>query len=60
MIKMIVKLLKSRQFWTIVALVIINGVSSVGDLLPSEVLPYTNGVLVLLALYFRVNPKQQF
>lgn len=54
------KLLKSRQFWTLVVLFVINGVSGVSEFIPASVLPYVNGVLGLLAVWFRVLPKQQF
>jgi hypothetical protein len=57
---MILKLLKSRQFWTIIVLIIINGVSSVRDLLPANILPIIDLILGVLAVYFRVKPVQDF
>lgn len=49
--------LKSRTVWTVIALVIINGIPSVRDLLPTTWLPYVDVLLGLMASYFRVNPK---
>ncbi len=49
--------LKSRTVWTIIVLVVINGVPTVKDLLPPEWLPYVDTILGLLAWHFRVNPK---
>ena len=57
---LILKTLKSRQMWTIVALVVINGVADVRDLLPANYLPIVDAALGLLAIYFRVRPRQQF
>ncbi len=56
----ILSAIKSRTVWTIIGLVILNGVPSVTGLLPAGWLPYVNDLLGLLAVYFRVNPKQQF
>jgi len=53
-------LLKSRQFWTIVVLFIINGFSSIQQYVPPVVLPAINGALGILAIYFRIVPKQNF
>ena len=50
--------LKSRTVWTVILMVVINGVSSVQSELPVNSLPYVNAVLGILAAYFRVNPKQ--
>ena len=56
----IIGAIKSRTVWTIIGLVILNGVPSVTNLLPAGCLPYVNDLLGLLAIYFRVNPQQQF
>ena len=55
----IIGAIKSRTVWTIVGLVLLNGVPSVTNLLPTGWLPYMNDLLGLLAIYFRVNPRQQ-
>ena len=57
---MIIKLLKSRQFWTLVALFVINGFTGIQDSIPTSFLPYINSILGIMAFYFRVSPKQQF
>lgn len=49
--------LKSRTVWTIVAMVIINGVGSVQDMLPAHSLPIINLILGIMATYFRVTPR---
>ena len=48
---------RSRTVWTIVALVIINGVTSVSAMLPADSLPIVNLVLGILGTYFRVNNR---
>lgn len=53
----IITALKSRTVWTIVVLVIINGVPAVVDLLPENWLPVVSAVVGLLGAYFRVNPR---
>lgn len=51
-------LLKSRTFWTIVALFVINGVGGVREYIPINLLPIIDGVLGILAIYFaKVKPK---
>jgi len=52
--------LKSRTVWTIIALVLVNGVPSTRDLIPPAYFPYLDTLLGLLAIYFRINPRQQF
>lgn len=54
------KLLKSRQFWTIVVLFVVNGVGGVREFVPAEVLPALNALLGVLTVYFRVKPVQKF
>lgn len=49
--------LKSRTVWTVVAMVIINGIASVQDMIPANYLPAINLLVGALAVYFRVNPK---
>ena len=54
------EVLKSRTVWTVIALVLVNGVPSVEGLIPAAWLPAVNGLLGILAIYFRVSPKQEF
>lgn len=50
--------LKSRTVWTVIALVLINGIPSVRDLLPEQSIPFIDMVLGILAVYFRALPSQ--
>jgi hypothetical protein len=56
----IIGLIKSRTVWTVIALVLLNGAPSARDLIPPQYLPCLDSLLGLLAIYFRVNPRQQF
>ena len=56
----LIKLFFSRTVWTIIVMVIINGIPSVESMIPVSWLPYIDGVLGLLAIYFRINPKQNY
>ena len=52
------KLLKSRTFWTIVIIFVINGISGIREFIPEVALPLIDGLLSILAVYFaKVNPK---
>ena len=56
------KLFKSRTFWTIVALFLVNGVTGIRDIIAEShpaSLPALDAVLSLAAIYFRAKPKQQ-
>lgn len=48
---------RSRTVWTIVGLVLLNGLPSARELVQPELLPYLNLFVGLLAVYFRVNPQ---
>jgi hypothetical protein len=50
-------LLKSRTAWTVVVMFLVSGVAGVRDLLPADSLPLIDGILAILALYFRANAK---
>lgn len=54
------QILKSRTFWTIAILFVINGLNGVHSMIPSTVVPYLDGALALLATYFHVNPSQNY
>lgn len=56
----IVKAIKSRTVQSIIVLFVINGFAGVQDIIPAEYLPIINAILSMLAVYFRVSPKQQF
>ena len=54
------KILKSRTVWTLVALVVLNGVGSIHDQIPAQILPCVDLALGFLGMYFRANPRQEF
>lgn len=54
------KTLTSRTVWSIVALVLVNGVPSIQNLIPVDWQPVVDAVLGLLAIYFRTNPSVKF
>lgn len=56
----IITALKSRTVWTIVAMFVIGGVNAVSALIPAGGLVYVQGVLGLLAIYFKLNPSQAY
>ena len=60
MLEHLMKIVKSRQFWTGVALFVINGIDGIRELIPDQVVPYINSFVGLLAIYFRIQPKQKF
>lgn len=52
--------LKSRTFWTIVVIVLLNSFPQVKQYLPGDVSDAINGILGLLAAYFHVNPSRDY
>lgn len=52
--------LKSRTVWVFIALFVVNGLAGVRELFPEGWLPAVDGLLVVLGIYFRVKPRQQF
>ena len=46
---------KSRTVWTVVVLVLLNGIPAARDSIPPDFLPIVDVVLGILAAYFRVN-----
>ena len=56
--KKYLNLLKSRTFWTIVILFVINGVAGIKEFIPAQALPVIDGILGILTIYFaKVSPK---
>ena len=53
----IITALKSRTVWTIIVLFLISGVQGVSSFIPANLLEPIQGLLALLAVYFRVNPR---
>jgi hypothetical protein len=50
-------LLGSRTAWTILALGLFNGLTSVKDQVPVSWQPWVNPLLMVLGWYFRANPQ---
>jgi len=52
------QLFKSRTFWTVVVLFVVNGFEGVRELLPGAWLPIVDALLGVLAIYFgKISPK---
>lgn len=56
----LVMALKSRTVWTVVLLVITNGLSAFSGNIQPDVLVLINTVLGALAVYFKVSPSQTY
>lgn len=52
--------LKSRTFWTIVVLFLVNGVTAIHSSIPVDALPLVDGFLSILGIYFHVNPSKNY
>ena len=53
-------LLRSRTFWTIVAMFIIGGINSVKPVIPLDIVPYIEFALGALASYFHLDTAVKF
>ncbi len=52
------KLLKSRTFWTLVVLFVVNGVEGIRNAIPGDALPVIDGILTFLTIYFaKISPR---
>lgn len=51
---------KSRTFWTTVVLFLVNGITAIKGVIPMSILPYVDGVLGLLIVWFHINPSQNY
>ena len=56
----VTKALSSRTTWTIVAMFLIGGVNAITAFIPESALPLVQGALGILAVYFKVNPSQDY
>lgn len=54
------QLATSRTVWTIVAMFVIGGVNNVASFVPAADLVYVNLGLSALAMYFHINPSQDY
>jgi hypothetical protein len=52
--------LKSRTTWTIVAMFVFGGVQNITQFLPADVASAVTGALSLAAVYFKINPSQNY
>lgn len=53
-------ILKSRTVWTIIGMFVIGGTNAITPFIPADVMPFVQGALALLGIYFRVNPRQEY
>lgn len=58
--KKVMKAVHSRTVWTLVVMVVVNGVASVEAQIPGSVMTWLNPLLVLLTAYFKLNPSQSY
>jgi hypothetical protein len=56
----LITILKSRNTWTILAMFLIGGVNAVMPLFPVTTAPVVLGLLAILAVYFHINPSQNY
>lgn len=54
------KALTSRTTWTIIVMFIIGGINAITEFIPEAILVPLNGLLSLLAVYFKVNPSKEY
>ena len=52
--------LGSKTFWTIVVIVLVNGVPALKAYIPTDLVPVVDSILGALAVYFHVNPSQDY
>lgn len=52
--------LKSRSAWTIVAMFLVGGIGAVHNIIPPSSVGLVDGVLGILAIYFHLNPSQNY
>lgn len=53
----VIKLAKSRTFWTLIVLFLLNGVEGVRESIPQEAYLPLNAILTAMGAYFRANPR---
>lgn len=54
------KLIRSRTVWVIVLMFLVGGTSAVEGYIPAGYLTLIQGILGVLAIYFRLNPSQSY
>ena len=56
----IVLALKSRTFWSTVALFVVNGFPAVKGSIPTDMLPLADAILGMFIIFFHLNPSQKY
>lgn len=51
------KVVSSRTVWTVVVMFVVSGIGAVHNFIPTSWFPLVDGVLAILAVYFRLNPR---
>ena len=51
---------KSRTFWTLVVMFLVNGIAGIHNMIPATWLPFVDGILGILVIYFKLNPSQSY
>lgn len=59
-IKKPMNIFKSKTVWVIIALFVVNGIEGIREVISPTALPFIDAVLAVLAIIFRVKPKQKF
>ncbi len=54
------KLFTSRTFWTILVMFLIGGIEAVAQFIPDSLETLVLGFLGMLAVYFKLNPSQEY
>ncbi len=53
-------ILKSRTVWTVIFMFIMGGLQAVSEFLPTNVFVFVNGILSVMAVYFKLIPSQKY
>ena len=54
------KILTSRTNWTIAVMFLVGGIEAVASFIPNDLETLVLGSLGLLAMYFKLNPSQDY
>lgn len=52
--------IRSRTFWTVVLMFIVGGLNAVLPVIPVGAQVFVQGLLAVLAMYFKFNPSQNY
>ena len=56
----ITQALMSRTTWVLILMFVVGGFEAVQNLIPADIYKPIFGVLTMLAIYFKVNPSQDY